>query len=572
MSAYRHIPTTGAVSVRLPVGLMTEAPEHGVRVAMPLNARTRGVVQAIVERLDGVAADWFWVPTTVDESGSELVLDYTLETARSAPFAAALPTFVKSPAIHLPELVELARYLDACARVLERVDVRAAIAPACLRYAPEREGAWRLMVVPLVDVSLGDWARSSADAWAWTPSRALLGMKAANIGAYAIGAALCTALTGELFPAWTSPGARFQRALRGWVGRPTRVVEAVRAALPASFTDESAALSALIIALLEPSPPSDWREQLAQLGEQLAPYRTAVRWEYEGKLDIARGILERLAATAPKHAVPWEVLARLRGKSDDADGALQAAIDALGTDEYAVRELAAVTRRIAHTIPPERHKAMIERAVAAIDAMGTRVGDSGRLHFAHIEARYLGRFPEAMGRLAKPAEQPWDNVLRDTLLARFHAARAEWAHCARVCKQARTATQAMPSAGGQLGQYLVAYLDYLDGIAHYGAVSVYSDPGYLADAFGRFVSSLEAAKLVCGDGDPLIEGTVDWLHALGELAQRLDVKEAVTIRTGISAYLGAQGLTHRISEQYRRETPPVVWYDAGRLLALSGAP
>ena len=34
---------------------------------------------------------------------------------------------------------------------------------------------------------------------------------------------------------------------------------------------------------------------------------------------------------------------------------------------------------------------MIQKAVAAIDQLGSREGDLARLHFAHIEARYLER-------------------------------------------------------------------------------------------------------------------------------------------------------------------------------------
>lgn len=565
-------PSRGSTRLALPLGELTEPDARHVRVTMPLNARTRGLVQSIVERLDGVAAEWFWVPSQVDETGAELVLDYALEREHTMSFATALPRLRARPAIHLPEVVELARYLAAATRVLEQVEVSALVSPASLRYVPDRtEGAWRLMVIPLVDVGVAEWATAAPEAWQWTPARALLGKPAAT-GAYAIGAMLCEVLSGQLFPAYLAPSLRFRRALRGWVGLPSQIPAAARAALPESFADEAASLAALAVALLEPTPPADWIQQLTQLGDQLAPYRTAVRWEYEGKIEIARGVLERFAASAPKQHVPWDVLSRLRGRDQDFAGALQAAIDALVGGDDAVRELAAVTRRLAHSRPPDESRPMIERAVTAIDALGHRVGDLGRLHFAHIEARYLGKLDDAQRRLGEPAATPWENILRGTLLARIHAGRGEWAHTARVAKEARSATQAMPLAGGNLGQYVVAYLDYLDGIAHYGAVGQYNDPGYLADAFTRIVASLDATPRVCDPSDPLIEANVHWLHWIGDLANKMNVPDAKAIRTGISAYLSAQGLTQRISEQQRREQPPVVWYDAGRLLALSGAP
>jgi hypothetical protein len=555
-------------TLRLPVGEMSESADGRVRVAMALNARTRGAVQSILERLDGVAADWFWIPTTVDEYEGDLVLDYSLdggarETSRSMTFSAALPRFRAEPRVHLPELVELARYLEACIRVLERVEVPALIGPACLRYAPDRtQGAWRLMVVPLVDVSLADWARSSPEAWMWTAGRTLLGKEPADAAAFAVGAALCTALAGDLFPSHAPASKRFSRALRGWIGQPQLVRLATRDGLPASFSDEGTALAALALSLLEPTPPSDWGTLLAQVGDQLHPYRTAVRWEYEGNASVARDILERFAATTPKEHVPWDVLGRLRSADQDPSGAVQAAIDALGTED-GVRDLAAEVRRLAHSCPPQQ---------AAIDALGSRAGDFGRLHFAHIEARYLDRADAALHRLSAPFTDPWDAILKSTIQSRLLAGQGHHAHVARISKEAKTAVRAMPLGGGELGKYVVAYLDYLDGVAHYGATSQYNDPGYLADAFSRIVASLDATPAVCDPSDPLVEANVHWLHWIGDLANQMKIDGAKAIRTGIDAYLSSTGLTRRISEQQRRERPPLVWYDAGRLLALSGAP
>ena len=567
--------TNIATHVALPLGELTELDGGRVRVVMPLNARTRGLVQSIVERLDGVAAEWFWVPSHVDEMGSELILDYALEKEHHMSFQSALPRISAKPAVYLPELVELARYLEAAIRVLERVEVTALISPASLRYAPDRdEGAWRLMVVPLVDVGMADWGRASQEAWAWTPARALLGktVSASSQAAWAVGVALATGLLGDLYPAHVPPSKRFARALRSWTSGTSGLQRAIRDALPSSFDAEAAALAALATALLEGNPPSDWAQQLQDLSKQVHPYRTSVRWEYEGKIDVARGVLERYAASTPKQHVPWDVLSRLRGRDQDYGGALQAAIDAVGADEDGIRELAAVTRRLAHSRPPEECRPMIEKAVAAIDALGTRATDLARLHFAHIEARFLGNTEKAMHRVFAPFKVPWDNVLRGVILARCHAARSEHAHSARVCKETRAAVQGMEFSGGQLGAYVIAYLDFLDGVAHYGATSQYNDPGYLADAFSKITASLDATAKVCDASDPLIEANVHWLYWIGDLANRLDVPEAKAIRTGISAYLSASGLTKRISEQQRREPPPLVWYDASRLLALSGAP
>ncbi|MCX5745891.1 MAG: hypothetical protein NT062_25725 [Proteobacteria bacterium] len=547
-------------------------------MTLALNARTRATTQLVVEKLQGVAAEYFLIPTLVDDAGDQLVLDYALDAASSS-FAAARGRWRDELAGYLPELVGMAVYLESCVRVLDQIDVPALIAPACLRYTPASGprsfGAWRLMVVPLVDVALVDWARSAPDAWAWTSARTLLG-KPSN-STVSIGAALHAAIADER--ARLPSPERFRRAVRGRIGGS--IATRIASALPASFVGEAALLGDVVRGLLDGEPA---QARLRELGDALAPYRTAVRWEYEGRIDIARAILERHAATSPADAVPWDVLARLRTRDRDVAGALEATIGALAASDDgpqdstfhgALRELAVQTRRLAHGddgLSDTTRRGMIERAVAAADAQGAKLGDSGRLHFAHIEARYLQRWEAAEARLATVAQDAWDNVLRTVLLARIHAAKSAWAHVARSCKEARLATQRMPLSGGDLGAYVIAYLDFLDGVAHFGAIGVYDDPLYMADAFSRFVASLDATRTICAPDDPLVDANIHWLWWIGAMATQLAVPDARTIRTGVEAYLSAHGLQDRISEKQRREVPPLVWYDASRLLALSGAP
>jgi len=539
----------GRVDIRLPVGRMVES-AGAIRVTLPHGGKTRDAVHSILEQLHGIAAEWFWVPTTIDETGDELVLEYLLADAETMSFAAALPRWHAAPAEHLPELVELAGYLATCTEALGKLELAAAIAPAFLRYGPSRIGAWRMMVVPRVEATLADWARASPEAWLWAPPAVLLGGKQDD-GAYAIGAALHVALAGPLFPRGIPTHAQFRRALTGRVGMPAHLESAIRAAVPPSFGDEATALRDLIV---------DWRKRLDELGRRLSPHRVALRWEYERKAEIARAILERCAATSQPRHVPWEMISRLRGTAHDLEGALDASIAALAAGaDSSVRELALIVRRIAGN-PSHRH--LIERAVAALDRSSERLTDHARLHFAHIEACYLGRLAEARTRLEAPVKEPWDAVVRAAILARIHAGRAEWPHLSKLCKETRVTIQAMPSAGGNLGAYVLAYLDHLDGVAHVGASAVYSDPGYLADGFGKLVASIEG----CSDDVALVEANVYWLRRISEMADN------AAIRTGVQAYLSAQPLTERISMQDRREPPVPAWYDPGRLLALSGAP
>lgn len=577
MSELSPTPAHAPTRLELPHGAAVATQER-VQVALALPARARARMHALVERLAEIAAAPLYTPASVQLEDELLVLEY--ELTPSLPFSAALPRWRASLAQHVPELIAMARYLDGCARELERLELPVMLAPAWLRYAPAGvawpAGPFRLIAVPWIEAPLAEWARASTEAWAWTPGRALLGRREPAADGYAIGTALYTALAGELYPP-LPPAEQFRRALRGHVGAPVALEQVVRAALPASFADEARALAVLVTELIAPEPPPDWRGRLEQLGAQLGARRTAVRWEYEGRFDTARAILERLAATAPKEHVPWEVLARLRSRRQDPGGALAAAIVALDGGDgdggaAALRELVRWMRRIARGGAADRSPAapwrdLLARAVDAVDQHGGKLDDTDRLQIAHVEARYMGRHDEAMRRLAAHAKGAWTEALRRAILARLLVGAAEWTQAARLCNEVRLAVQGMPACGGAPGAYLIAYVDYLDGVAHFGAVGQYEDPGYMADAFSRFVAALDGAHEVCEPGDPLIAASVHWLSWIGSLARQLRIPTADTIQIGVDAYLSARGLVSLLSDEQRREVPPLVWYDEDRLLA-----
>lgn len=564
-----------ATPLELPLGRLVTDHEH-LRVTLVLDAGARLRTRAVFDRLDREATDWFCLPRTIEETPDSLVLAYALD-ASSLAFSAAVPRWRTALAVHLPELIAMARYLERCAEALAKVADTVAIAPGWLRWfptGPARGGRFRLLAVPLVGIGLADWASASPETWSWLSNDVLLGRPAPHAGAHAVGAALYTAIAGELFPV-RPVSERFRRALRGQAGAPGAFARAALVAVPSSFTDEAGALAALVTGLLSPEPPAGWRDQLAQLGEQLGAHRTAVRWEYEGKIRIARQILERFAVTVPRHEVPWEVLARLRDRDGDGQGALAAALEALGDgDPDAARGLLRQLRRVAREVDGREPggdpgtAAWIASAIAALDQLGDQLGDLGRIHLAHIEARYLGRASAAGGRLVRRAAGTWDEILRCTLLARLHAGAADWTYVAKLCEDTRLAIRAMPLAGGTLGAYTTAYLDYLDGVAHFGAVGMYSDSGYLADAFERFVAALGRALEICAADDELVVAVIDWLDWVGSVAHHLQLPAARAIGRGINAYLAALGSQRGTG---RRGVPPLIWFDEDRLLALSEA-
>lgn len=562
----------------LPHGELVIEPDR-VSASLVIDASARQRTRAVLDRIRRRAGGELCLPAMIDDAGGRLALDYAVDAA-SQPLAGALRQWRGAPAVHLPEVIALAQYVARCAEALGELVATVAIAPVCLRLAPaSAAGAQRavcLLAVPLVDATLAAWSRASYDAWAWRSSAALIGGPAPHAGAYAVGAALYTALAGDLFPVRSSTE-RFRRALRGQVGARDVLGDAVRAALPPSFAEEAVALEALVAGLLAPEPPPAWRDQLAELGEQLHAYRTAVRWEHEGRIDVARQILECHAAIAPRQAVPWEVLARLRERDGDEAGALEAALEAVSDgDRDGVRLLVARMQRVASELAPADGepapaRAWLDRAIAAVDRIDGKLGDRERICVAHVEARHLGHGDRAAQRLAAAAAGAWDEAVRRAICARLCAANAEWLHVARLCKDARRALQAMPAmpaTGGGLGAYLVAYLDYLDGVAHFGAVGLYGEAGYLADAFERFVAALDGARATCAPGDPLIGAAIDWLGWIAALAAQLRLPAARAIASGVDAYLAAHGIAPPGAGQ---GVPPLIWYDEDRLLARSEA-
>lgn len=560
----------------LPLGtLVTERTR--VRVTLALDGHARRRARAAVESLHRGAPAWFCLPDSVEDGGGRLVLDYAIDPA-SLAFDAALPHWRSSLATSLPELIAMARYLESCTRMLAEISEHVPIAPAFLRYlptSPAPHGAFQLLAIPMINCTVGDWARAAAETWSWQSRDALLG-RPGSPGAYAIGAAMHTALAGEVFPV-RSVAERFRRALRGQVGTPDAVGEAARGGLPQSFTEEADALQALIAGLLAPEPPADWRDQLARIGEQLDALRVAVRWEYEGEIEIARQILERVAVTARSEQVPWDVLARLRDRDDDAAGARAAALHALGGgDAGDVRALVRKIRGVAceiedadgdtGAVAPLRD--WIAEAIAAIDDRDRQLADLDRLRLAHVEARALGRMERAMKRLARKAEEPWDDIVRRVLLIRFHAGTGDWLHVAKQCKDVRLAIQAMPVTAGAPVDYVIAFVDALDGIAHFGALALYPDAGFLADAFERFAASLDRARAVCAPDDSLVDATIAWLQWIRRMTLQLSLSTARAVASGIDAYLAA----HNFSRQHAGPSvPPLVWYDDARLLTGSEA-
>src|SRR5207253_7757796 len=125
---------------------------------------------------------------------------------------------------------------------------------------------WKSLAIPGADVSLADWARSDPAAWEWVAPETLLGI-AGPAQRHAIGAALHSAIAGDLFPPLLARHERFQRLLRGHVGLPPLLDSLIASSMPASFDEERRLLHDVVIAHLSAAgvrPDSERSDALLQ--------------------------------------------------------------------------------------------------------------------------------------------------------------------------------------------------------------------------------------------------------------------------------------------------------------------
>ncbi len=523
-------------------------------------------LKATVTRMQSTGRQLFVVPEIVGSTAERMDLRVHVPAAAYQPFATVAASWRESLVLNLPHILRFGEAVAASCRFLEESGAALLPLSPLTVWLDTESGSWKSLAVPATAVSFADWARSDPASWGWTASETLLGMAPAG-GRYVIGAALHSAITGDLFPPLLSRRERFQRAVRGRVGRPSLLDSLIAAAMPRSFEEERLLLHKVIFNHLAPadsrSSPEESDNLLNELFETVSVRRLSARWEHEGQPAVALHLLQDFARSAPTESVPWEAITRLMETRGDPGGALSTATNALptgGSEE--IRTFLGVLRRsggqVANAIEPLR------TAVARLTA--TDATPAAALLAAHVRARYLDDRDGARTILNRRLESSWDEVVRAVLLARLCAESEEFELVSRIAKEARAIIATIPFRGGAGGKYADAYLSLLNGIANFAAVARYQNASFLADSYRAFVDAMELA-LADGASD-IIDAATRWLRWICAFTEVVPAPAYATIHTGIRAYLQARGVAS--ANDGTAHPPRVPWYDEETFFSARG--
>jgi hypothetical protein len=497
-------------------------------------------------------------------------IHYEPQPRDSLAFDAAIRGWRDDPPASIPGVIELACFvLGVSSELAARGFGDALVAPATLRLVPGTPGIWRLVPMPTRGMSLADWARAEPDTWLWSTPAEVLNAAALD-PVHRLGAALHHALAGPPFPEALPGRERFARLLRGRVGVPPRLNEAIRKALPRSLEEDADALERLILDCLDPSAtvrptPASVRERLTAITEKLATDRLIRYWGFENQPAIVARLKPRdpIPATADGSsapptapAQPWdEQVPRLIERGDFA-GALEAAWnDIQENGPSRIRFYLAVVQRIAarRPGPSTEVSTALDRLLGGF---GDRLDESDILRLAHIRTRHLGEKADRIGMSHRKFDSRWNDATARLMQARMLLTTGQaYNQVSRLCKEARGLYESMPDRGGKAALYATAYLNLLDGIAHVGAVSLYRNPTFYNDAFDALGRSLELATRA-GD-DPMIRACLRWFGWLGRFT-RAGVASSI-LSAGIEAVLMSHGLT--IEAMAAAGIPEIPWYD-----------
>ncbi len=521
---------------------------EGDRVVLSVRDE-RDVGERAQRAIDDLPQELFVRPK-IESSGGELRLVHQLPRERTS-FADVARRWQENPIAAPPLAIGLARHLVRAAQRRAQIEQPfLPLAPSLLfRFGKD----WRTIAIPsLSPPAVSDWA-DLEDVWPTAPPEAIVG-DLRRPDPFGIGALLHLALIGELIPRGLARSDRFGRQLAGRVGRFGTLEKALRRALPASLEKEARALLDLVTSLMDPDPTKrptlvESAQRIGELETSLSAHRIAVRWEHAGRIPNAREVLERHGEHAPKNAVAWGALSRLRQATGDTEGALEASIKALETEP---QEALGPFLRLLSTLDEN----LLMRGLVALRLFAVSWPDEGlRLKLAHLER---GIAPsEALGRLAQPMSDGWNEVLRLMVMSRIWFEQNELALISKNTKTARQIIEKLPDGGGRVGRYAKSYLALLDGAANFAAVGRYARVDFLASAYEQLIAACESA--LDAEAPDLFDAAAQWLWWIKTSLGDRPPPELEVVRLGIAAYLE----TRAHGSVPPASIPKVPWYADG---------
>ncbi len=473
----------------------------------------------------------------------------------------------------IPLIFGLAGFvLETCRELSRRGLGDALVAPCLIRFVQSTGNPWRLVPLPCGKASVADWAQADPETWQWLPADAVLGAFHVE-PVRALGGALYQAIVGGMFPESLPRRSQFARVLRGRVGSDARLSAAVAAALPRTFAPDAADLDRLVIDCLQPGgqriDEKQAQSRFEGLTKRLSTDRLIRYWGFENRSDIATKLAElarpQPAETPQDTTIDWAERADNLVKCGDLAGALEAAWNSvLGDGPFRARRYLCIIQRIA-----SRYPFPVSEARAAIGRISLQFGDqldeADTLRLLHLRLRYLDDSTVELAHFNRRYESTWNEATAKVLQAwlLLHAGTV-YNQVSKYCKEARKLYEAMPERGGETGVYAIAYVDLLDGIAHIGAVSAFSNESFYTDAFERFGNALELAMSISAEDE--IRASFRWLGWLAQFTRLYPDPPLSLIYMGIEAILRSQGLT--FGSYSDCGVPEIPKYDEDRLFPL----
>jgi hypothetical protein len=566
-----HVKGPG-IKIRIPVGEMEYSDNESIRIKLDKHYSKPGQIKAHLQALKRLDSSRYLLPNLQEIKMKEgrLYLSYPQVLHKRIPFTDILSTWQKNPQIQIPVFLHLAKFLVSCSQQLRQAGIALLpFSPLFLFYTLCSYGPWHLILLPVSDIKIGDWAQADPLSWQWISSKTLLeGSLTTESILYASILHFC--LSGDLFPELLTRQEKFKHLLKGWTKPRPAFYITLSDALPISLDEERKNFEKVTENLLNPNHSIHSDKELFQtcietLEKDFSIYRLASRWEYEHKTDVALELLLNYSDFAGQESIPWRMVARLKEQDGDWEGGLDARLKALKFDEDdAVRNSICCLFRIA-TLEAVTggHSFFVEAFNKVNSALCRPLEEFHALQMAHLESRYLREYDKAQERLRKDFSDPWNQLLRLMIRARILCIQEEYPAVSSLCKQGVRIINKLHNQGLNKGRYVLSYLQILDGIAHFGAVGRLSDVSYLINAFDCFTAALDVALGI--DADDLIENGVHWLIFLENHAALFPPNICLTLTAGIDVYLRAKIATGFEIPVKFDKIPSIPWYDENLL-------
>jgi serine/threonine protein kinase len=254
----------------------------------------------IVDALGALSRDLFVRPVVEHEVSLLRVRfpDEPLGDPQGSELLAALRDSSRQKA---STVFQLGRFLLLATAEMKRHAVPAALSPLQLRLDRESVHGFRLLALPLLAPTVEEWAEASPEMWRWTHPSVMLGAEVDAAHDYIVGAALHTALAGELVPLGLDHHEHFARIVRGHLRPRSMLLDAMVDVVPLALRGEGAHFANLVNDLLETAATQG--DARAALQRTLSTWTTEYlmrAWRAESEIEHAATVASEASRELPE--------------------------------------------------------------------------------------------------------------------------------------------------------------------------------------------------------------------------------------------------------------------------------